>query len=114
MKTETKLDEIDGLTFPGFKLITKNRKFKKRASGGVAILIREELESIISVLNVEQQDSIWQKIKSDFKNDFILCVIYISPENSAYSKISMFDNLEEIITDLCIKYNNIDVCIWVT
>ena len=23
----------------------------------------------------------------------------------------MFDNLDEIITDLCIKYNNIDVCI---
>ena len=113
MMTETKLDEIDDLTFPGFKLITKKRKFKKRASGGVAILIREELESIISVLglNVEQQDSIWLKFKSDLKNDLILCVIYIPPENSAYSKISMFDNLEEIITDLRIKYNNIDVCI---
>ena len=111
MMTETKLDEIDDLTFPGFKLITKNRKFKKRVSGGVAILIREELEYIISVLNVEQQDSIWLKFKSDLKNDLILCVIYIPPENSAYSKISMFDNLEEIITDLRIKYNNIDVCI---
>ena len=52
MMTETKLDEIDDLTFPGFTLITKNGKFKKRASGGVAILIREELESIISVLTV--------------------------------------------------------------
>ena len=58
MMTETKLDEIDDLTFPGFTLITKNGKFKKRASGGVAILIREELESIISVLTVEQEDSI--------------------------------------------------------
>ena len=35
----------------------------------------------------------------------------IPPENSVYSKISMFDNLEEIITDLRIKYNNIDVSI---
>ena len=63
MMTETKLDEIDDLTFPGFTLITKNRKFKKRASGGVAILIREELDSSISVLNVEQQDSIWLNLK---------------------------------------------------
>ena len=39
-----------------------------------------------------------------------MCNIY-PPENSAYSKISMFDNLEEIITDLRIKYNNIDLCI---
>ena len=38
-------------------------------------------------------------------------MIYIPPENSAYSKISMFDNMDEIITDLRIKYNNIDVCI---
>ena len=27
------------------------------------------------------------------------------------TKISMFGNLEEIITDLRIEYNNIDVCI---
>ena len=59
MMTETKLDDIDDLTFPGFKLITKNRKHKKSASGGVAVLIGEELEPIISVLKVEQQDSIW-------------------------------------------------------
>ena len=111
MLTETKLDNIDDLTFPGFKLITKNRKHKKRASGGVAVLIREELEPIISVLKVEQQDSIWLKFESGLKNDLILCLIYILPENSVYSKISMFDNLEEIITVLRIKYNNIDVCI---
>ena len=77
--TETKLDDIDDLTFPGFKLIAKNRKHKKRASGGVTVLIREELEPIISVLKVEQQDSIWVKLESDLKNDLILCLIYIPP-----------------------------------
>ena len=34
MMTETKLDDIDDRTFPGFKRITKNRKHKKRASVG--------------------------------------------------------------------------------
>ena len=38
MMTETKLDDIDDLTFPGFKLITKNRKHKKRASGFADVL----------------------------------------------------------------------------
>ena len=52
MMTETKLDEIDDLTFSGFKLIIKNRKFKKRATGGVAVFIREELGPIISVQNI--------------------------------------------------------------
>ena len=75
MMTETKLDDIDDLTSPGFKLITKNRKHKKRASGGVAVLIREELETISSVLKVEQQDSIWLKFESGLKNDLILCLI---------------------------------------
>ena len=69
MMTETKLDDIDNLTFPGFRLLTKNRKHKKRPSGGVAVLIREALEPIISVLKVEQQDSIWLKFESGLKND---------------------------------------------
>ena len=52
MMTETKLDEIDDLIFSGFKLIIKSRKFKKRATGGVTVLIREELRPIISVQNI--------------------------------------------------------------
>ena len=84
MMTKTKLDDIDDLTFSVFKLITKNRKHKKRASGGVAVLIREELEPIIFVLKVKQQDSIWLQFESGLKNDLILCLIYIPPENSVY------------------------------
>ena len=39
--TETKLDELDDIDVPNYKIFTNNRTFKKRASGGVAILVHK-------------------------------------------------------------------------
>ena len=35
--TEIKLDELDDIDVPNYKIFTNNRTIKKRASGGVAI-----------------------------------------------------------------------------
>ena len=40
--TETKLDELDQIVSPGFKLITKNRLSKRNASSGAVALISEK------------------------------------------------------------------------
>ena len=63
LMTETKLDELDQIAFPGFKLITENRLFKRKASGGVAALISEKVQSRVSLINNTQQDSLWLKFK---------------------------------------------------
>ena len=41
----------------------------------------------------------------------IICLAYISPENSIYSKTSIFDQIVEHINGLQAKNENPDVCI---
>ena len=55
---ETKLDTLDSISVPGFHLLIKNRKHKKRASGGIALLISDELTLVnyVCELDVEQAD----------------------------------------------------------
>ena len=75
--TETKLDNLDDISVPRFHLMNKNRKHKKRASGGVAVLISDELDNYVCALDVEQVDSIWLKI-NDINNghDLIMSCVY--------------------------------------
>ena len=110
--TETKLDELDQIAFSGFKVITKNRLFKRKASGGVAALISEKVQSRVSLINNTQQDSLWLKFKgNNDQRDMVLCLIYVPPENSNYSNISIFDDIEDNFIDLKSKNEDFDICI---
>ena len=112
LMTETKLDELDQIAFPGFKLITKNRLFKRKASGGVAALISEKVQSRVSLINNTQQDSLWLKYKgNNDQRNMVLCLIYVPPENSNYSNISIFDEIEDNFIDLKSKNEDFDICI---
>ena len=84
--TESKMGDLDDILIPGFKLFTKNRLFKRKAAGGVAALVSEKISNNVTNLNAKQQDSIWLKYKCGNEiNDMIICLAYISPENSIYS-----------------------------
>ena len=111
-KTKTKLDTLDSISFPGFHLLNKNRKHKKRASGGIAVLISDELVNYVRELDVEQVDSIWLKINDiNNGNDLIICFVYIPPANSPYARIAIFDEIEDTIIDFRARYVNADFCI---
>ena len=56
MLTETKLDEYDQIDIPNFVVISKVRKYKKRASGGAAILVRSSIINEIQHLEVNCDD----------------------------------------------------------
>ena len=76
--TETKLDTLDSISVPGFHLLNTNRKHKKRAWGGIAVLISGELFNYECELDVEQVDSIWLKINYiNNGHDLIICLVYI-------------------------------------
>ena len=76
MMKETKLDELEQIAFPGFKLITKYRLFKRKASGGVAALISEKVQSRVPLISNTQQDSPWLKFKgNNDQRDMVLCLI---------------------------------------
>jgi hypothetical protein len=54
--TETKLDEIDAIEVPGFVLHSKVRTKRKRASGGVAILVKSSLSQSIERVEIENNE----------------------------------------------------------
>ena len=64
MLTETKLDEYDQMDIPNFVVISKVRKYKKRAWGGATILVRSSIINEIQQLEVNCDDysTIWIKI----------------------------------------------------
>jgi hypothetical protein len=48
--TETKLDNFDGVEFCGYTCFTKNRRNLKNRSGGICILVRDELLDYVHVI----------------------------------------------------------------
>ena len=57
------------ITVPGFRLYTK-ADFKK-SSGGVAALISDTIDISVEELDVNQQDTLWLKIKNQIKTTVI-------------------------------------------
>jgi exonuclease III len=108
---ETKLATDDVINVDGYSFFQKSRKIVKRSSGGVAIFIKNELCKFISILETDSDFSLWfkcDKILTGYPHDTLYCVVYIPPENSNYSSLSLFDNLEE---DFLSIHNNESVCI---
>ena len=55
--TETKLDEMDSIEIPGFNIFTKNRKPKKRKSGGVALLLNNKINSAVEIIDSDIKET---------------------------------------------------------
>ena len=66
MMTDTKIDSLDDIAVPGFRLYTKNRVFKKKASGGTAALVSDRINKYVEELEIKQQDTVWLKLKGNF------------------------------------------------
>ena len=50
--TETKLDDLDSIHIDKFKLINNNRKCRKKASGGVTILVHHSISSYVTETDI--------------------------------------------------------------
>ena len=86
--TETHIhDEIlENMNIPGFKrLSVKNRRKKLKshtASGGIAVFVKEDLCKLFTVVNIENEDAIWVKIKKETsgeEGDIFIATCYFSP-----------------------------------
>ena len=78
------------VNIPGFiNIKQKNRKkeFKgPKIAGGIAVFVREEVKDLVQVLENENEDSIWIKIKKEKfggKNDIHIGTYYVSPEGNS-------------------------------
>ena len=96
---ETKLNELDVLNLPeGYVYVVRNRKICKRASGGIAVIYKKELNSVLKFdIKKDSQFILWfQLSKTILKldSDLVFGCVYIPPENSKYSSSDAFDEIE--------------------
>ena len=99
--TETKLDELDDITIPNYKIFTNNRKIKKRASGGVATLVHNSITDHVTVLDTDINSTMWIRLdKRLCQIPIVFGLVYNPPDNSPYADISIFDQIENTIIDI--------------
>ena len=85
--TETHAGPDDNLALTGYTSFSYNRKKHKKArkhSGGITVLIKNELVDGIEIISISS-DLIWVRLKETFFNfahDLYIGYVYISPQNS--------------------------------
>ena len=103
--TETKLDETDVISIPGYNFMSQHRKQKYlRKSVGIGIIYKSTLENKIKIIDTESDYILWAKLdKTLFNTDgeFILGVLYIPPAQSRFLNDDEYNNLEMEITSVC-------------
>jgi exonuclease III len=102
MLSETKLNRISAgsIDIPGFKFMPKNRSGAKAASGGVGVFIKDNLYQHCVELEGKCEFVLWLKCSLIPGKDILIGIVYIPPENSKYSDVKMFEDLENELVSL--------------
>lgn len=86
--TETKLDDFDNISIPGFTYLYQNRKQRYlRKSGGIGVFLRNGLSSLFERIDTKSDYVLWLKLEkqiSKLDKDFILGVLYVPPAQSKF------------------------------
>lgn len=99
--TETKLTEIDDIEVPGFVLHSKARIRRKRASGGVAIFVKSSQAPMIERIEIDTPcdcEMLWLNLNNITSIPLLLGLVYIPPVTSDYSNITLFEDVENVVT----------------
>ena len=93
--TETKLNCLDDITIPDYKIIVNNRKGARKSSGGVAILVHKSIEKCITRLDNEINETLWIKFSnSQNSKPVIFSLVYNPPSDSPYADPTVFDMID--------------------
>ena len=108
---ETKTDQMDDLTLPGFILKFKHRANteSRRRSGGIALAYKKNLSHFINIIDSESKLVLWFTVSKRLtKSVDLLCgIVYIPPENSDYSVNFPYKEIETDLYAHTDKYQNI-------
>ena len=109
--SETKLDDCDHVEIDNFELFTKNQKKFKSRSGGVALLVSNNIVQHVKIIQSDCESVLWFHISENLLGYTLFGgVIYIPPEGSKYSDIELFDQIENELIEL--KRTNSQICIF--
>ena len=110
---ESKLDnahDASNIGLPeGFKILCKNRHaLSAHPSGGVALLAKDSVFSLVSEVVGVSNDVLWcllDKEKLGTDRSILMGIGYVSPEGTKYSDIESFDKVEQDIVELVEKFD---------
>ena len=98
---KSKQDDLDSTHINNFKLINNNRKYRKKASGGVAVFVHNSISSYVTEMDIQFKDTLWISMSKTFQGkQLVIGVIYNPPEGSPYADPTVFDFIEETIADI--------------
>ena len=96
--TESKLDNHDLVTMPGYKFISQPRRQKfLRKSGRIGVFVKDNISRHISVIDSDSDYILWLKLSKSFfkaEDDIIFGVVYLPPTDSRFNnpdELEMFD-----------------------
>ena len=98
--SETQLDFFDKIVVENYKYHGVFRKNAAKKSGGVGILVRNNLWSKVDFLERSYKNCIWFQLDEALLNArCVFGAVYIPPEGSSYSSINIFEQIESDIVD---------------
>ncbi|CAG2184524.1 unnamed protein product [Mytilus edulis] len=105
---ETKTDNCDHLSLPGYTFKMKNRfSLSNRRSGGLIICYKDEISKYVRLIENESNFVMWINVSSQYTkldDDVILGSVYIPPENTRYSSSDSFREIENDILEYSSRY----------
>ena len=108
---ESRLDDVDQITVPGYKIFMHNRKqIARYRSGGIALLVKDEFVPFIHVHKSQNKLVLWFEISKQILhiNENLICgVIYIPPHASKYAHSDPYLELQNEVDRICVKSNHV-------
>lgn len=106
---ESKTDENDILTLPkGYSYHAKHRsKFCKR-SGGIIIVFKDKLKSILNFPKTESEFVQWVVFDNncfEIGENVLLGCVYVPPEHTKYASNDAFNEIEKEMLTMCKKFD---------
>ena len=99
---ETHADSNTDISLNGYYVFRKDRPRNKkawRASGGIAVLVKESLRNACKIDPVSDSDVVWVRVHKDITNlsrDLYLAFIYLPPSNSTFGKVNGKEIIEKL------------------
>ena len=99
---ETHADSNTDIALKGYYVFRKDRPKNKRAwkaSGGIAVLIKESLRTACKFDPISDSDIVWVRVTKDItklNSDLYLAFVYLPPCNSTYGKANGKEILQKL------------------
>ena len=93
------------MNIDGFRFKSASRAVAKRKSGGVGLFVKNSIWPFVKILDSSSENCLWFTLNDYYDLKCVFGAIYIPPEGSPYSSVSIFDKIEQDSINFCADEN---------